>query len=157
VRSDKSVTDFDEISGVNNRFRRLHARMHRNPIAGFLAKVVITIVGFLVLATGLVMMVAPGPGIVGILLGLAILATEWVWAERLLQTARRGAASAAARAAGSDPAIRRRRLLITAAMLIVVGVLVVAYVRLVGWPTFVSTGWSWVQGFSGRIPDLPGM
>jgi hypothetical protein len=34
------------------------------------------------------MLVLPGPGIVVILLGLAILATEYVWAERLLRKAR---------------------------------------------------------------------
>jgi tellurite resistance protein TerC len=48
-------------------------------------------VGFAVLAVGLLMLVLPGPAIVVIPLGLAILATELAWARRLLQRSdRRG-------------------------------------------------------------------
>jgi uncharacterized protein (TIGR02611 family) len=45
-------------------------------------------VGFAVLAVGLLMLVLPGPAIVVIPLGLAILATELAWARRLLQRIR---------------------------------------------------------------------
>jgi len=49
------------------------------------AKRVIKIVmGFTVLAAGVAMLVLPGPGIVTIMLGLAILGAEYVWARRLL-------------------------------------------------------------------------
>ena len=34
---------------------------------------------------GLIMLVTPGPGIVAILLGLAILGTEFVWAKKLMK------------------------------------------------------------------------
>jgi len=37
--------------------------------------------GFLLFLAGVVMMVTPGPGIVLIIAGLAVLATEHVWAE----------------------------------------------------------------------------
>ena len=50
--------------------------------------------GFTVLAIGLVMLVTPGPGLVVIIAGLAILATQFAWAERALGTARARAASA---------------------------------------------------------------
>jgi uncharacterized protein (TIGR02611 family) len=40
--------------------------------------------GFLLLLAGLVMLVTPGPGWVTIALGLALLATEYRWARRLL-------------------------------------------------------------------------
>jgi hypothetical protein len=40
--------------------------------------------GVLVLA-GLAMLVLPGPGVVVILAGLAVLATEFVWARRVLE------------------------------------------------------------------------
>lgn len=46
------------------------------------------IVGFAVLAVGLLMLVLPGPAIVVIPVGLAILATELAWARRLLQQIR---------------------------------------------------------------------
>ncbi len=53
--------------------------------------VVVLLAGLVVLAAGVVMLVTPGPGIPTILLGLAILASEFVWARiilrRLLQVA----------------------------------------------------------------------
>ncbi|HEX6261301.1 MAG TPA: PGPGW domain-containing protein [Actinomycetota bacterium] len=44
----------------------------------------VTIVGFLLLLAGGIMMVTPGPGTVAIIAGLAILATEYTWAEIML-------------------------------------------------------------------------
>ena len=40
--------------------------------------------GFIMLLAGLVMLVTPGPGIVAIGVGLALLAGEFTWARRLL-------------------------------------------------------------------------
>ena len=54
----------------------------------WLRRVVVAVIGFTVLAIGLAMVVLPGPAIVVIPLGLAILATEFVWAKRLLDKAR---------------------------------------------------------------------
>ena len=42
------------------------------------------LVGFTLLAIGLVMIVTPGPGLVTIALALGVLAAEFVWARRLL-------------------------------------------------------------------------
>lgn len=42
-------------------------------------------VGFVVLLGGLVMMVLPGPGVLGILAGLGILSRELAWAERMIE------------------------------------------------------------------------
>jgi uncharacterized protein (TIGR02611 family) len=51
-------------------------------------RIAVTVAGFVVLIAGVVMMVTPGPGVVAIVAGLAILATEWAWAERLLDKAK---------------------------------------------------------------------
>lgn len=49
------------------------------------AKKVIKIVfGFTLLLGGVVMLVTPGPGLLVIALGLAVLTAEFVWARRLL-------------------------------------------------------------------------
>jgi hypothetical protein len=48
-------------------------------------KVAVLVIGGTVLLAGAVMLVTPGPGIAGILGGLAILATEFVWARVLLK------------------------------------------------------------------------
>lgn len=47
-------------------------------------RVITAIVGVTVLCFGIAMIVLPGPAIVVIPIGLAILATEFVWARRLL-------------------------------------------------------------------------
>jgi tellurite resistance protein TerC len=45
----------------------------------------VLIIGSTVLLIGVIMIVTPGPAIVVIPAGLAILATEFVWAERMLK------------------------------------------------------------------------
>ena len=66
-------------------------------------RIVISIVGASVLLLGIVMIVTPGPAIVLIPAGLAILAVEFVWARRWLRKlreaiSRRGAEDRANRA-----------------------------------------------------------
>ena len=67
-------------------------------VAGFIARnskrVAVTIAGFAVLLAGIAMLVLPGPGIVVIIAGLAILGTEYVWAQRLLRIAKEKASQA---------------------------------------------------------------
>ena len=48
----------------------------------------VTIAGTALLVVGAAMMVLPGPGILVIVAGLAVLATEYVWARRLLARAK---------------------------------------------------------------------
>ena len=57
-------------------------------------RIAVTIAGGVVILVGVAMLVLPGPGIVVILAGLAILATEYVWAERLLRMAKERAVQA---------------------------------------------------------------
>ncbi|MEX0833486.1 MAG: PGPGW domain-containing protein [Actinomycetota bacterium] len=52
-------------------------------------RIAVTIAGFAVLLAGIAMLVLPGPGWVAIFAGLAILATEYVWARRLLNFAKK--------------------------------------------------------------------
>jgi uncharacterized protein (TIGR02611 family) len=51
-------------------------------------KFAVTILGVALLVVGLAMMVLPGPGILVIVAGLAVLATEYVWARSLLNRAK---------------------------------------------------------------------
>jgi uncharacterized protein (TIGR02611 family) len=57
-------------------------------------RIAVTIAGGAVVLVGIAMLVLPGPGIVVIIAGLAILATEYVWAERLLRMAKERAMQA---------------------------------------------------------------
>ncbi|MGH9223685.1 MAG: PGPGW domain-containing protein [Acidimicrobiales bacterium] len=69
-------------------------------------RIAVFVVGVLLVAVGLVMLVLPGPGLLLIIAGLAVLATEFMWAERLLDQAKKQAGKAKDKAGGL---LRRRR------------------------------------------------
>lgn len=48
-------------------------------------KIIIAVIGFTVLLIGLLLIILPGPALIVIPLGLGILATQFVWARRLLE------------------------------------------------------------------------
>ena len=50
-----------------------------------LRRAVILVVGLSVLIVGVIMLVTPGPAFIVIPAGLALLATEFLWARRLLE------------------------------------------------------------------------
>jgi uncharacterized protein (TIGR02611 family) len=45
-------------------------------------RVAVTIAGAVVILAGVAMLVLPGPGVLTIILGLAILGTEYAWAQK---------------------------------------------------------------------------
>ena len=49
-------------------------------------RLVVAVIGFTILTAGVAMIVLPGPAIVVIPVGLAVLATEFIWARKLLVT-----------------------------------------------------------------------
>jgi uncharacterized protein (TIGR02611 family) len=74
--------------------------------------------------------VLPGPGWAAIILGLIVLASEYAWANRLLDPVRRWARRAAE--AALDPRVRRRNLIIAGVLVVVIAALVVWYVSAFG-------------------------
>jgi len=52
-------------------------------------RVFLVIAGFTLLFAGVIMLITPGPGIAAILLGLGLLAAEFVWARRLMDRIKR--------------------------------------------------------------------
>lgn len=56
-------------------------------------RIVVTVVGLSVLAIGIVMIVAPGPAVILIPVGLAILGLEFAWARQWLKRLRQGISS----------------------------------------------------------------
>ena len=48
-------------------------------------RIFIIVIGLTILLFGILLLVLPGPGIIIILLALAILATELIWAKRILK------------------------------------------------------------------------
>ena len=67
--------------------QRLEAQRERHRRRGFLVRMLYTIAGFTVLIAGLLMLVLPGPALIVIPIGLAMLSLEFVWAEGLLERA----------------------------------------------------------------------
>lgn len=75
--------------------RRLHSPVEWFRWIGRNAKrIAVFVAGVAVLLAGVAMLVLPGPGLVVIILGLAILATEFAWAERALDKAKTKAKAA---------------------------------------------------------------
>ena len=55
-----------------------------NKILKDIKKIFILLIGITILLIGLALLILPGPGILTIILGLVILASEFIWAKRLL-------------------------------------------------------------------------
>ncbi|MFF9686644.1 TIGR02611 family protein [Streptomyces sp. NPDC014623] len=86
----------------------------------------IFVVGLAVVGAGVLMLVLPGPGWLVIFGGMAIWATEFVWAQLVLRWTRRKVTEAAQRAL--DPKVRRRNVILTTVGLVIIAVLVGVYV-----------------------------
>ena len=69
-----------------------------------LRRIAVSVAGTVLLAVGLVLLVAPGPGLVVIALALAVFAIEFRWARRHLAAVQERARSAAVKAAASRAA-----------------------------------------------------
>lgn len=54
-------------------------------------KIAVAVIGFTVVAVGVALLVLPGPGLLVIIAGLAILAIGFEWAERYLNKAKKHA------------------------------------------------------------------
>lgn len=83
------------------------------------------IVGLAVVVAGIIMLPLPGPGWLVIFGGMAIWATEFVWAQLVLRWTRRKVTEAAQRAL--DPKVRRRNIILTAVALVIVAALAAVY------------------------------
>jgi uncharacterized protein (TIGR02611 family) len=64
-------------------------RLKRNPALALAYRIGVGVIGGLIVVLGLALVPLPGPGWLVVFVGLGILATEFAWAERLLNFARR--------------------------------------------------------------------
>ena len=96
--------------GAADRQPGLRHRMRTHRTFGPFYRVALLVVGLAVIAAGIAMLVLPGPGWAVIILGLVILAPDFVWAERTLAPVKRASDAAAARAL--SPKHRRQNLIL---------------------------------------------
>lgn len=88
-------------------------------------QVCIFVIGLAVVVAGIIMLPLPGPGWVVIFGGMAIWATEFVWAQLVLRWTKRKVTEAAHRAL--DPRVRRRNITLTAIGLAVIAAVLGVY------------------------------
>jgi uncharacterized protein (TIGR02611 family) len=119
-------------------------KIRANPKSYLIYRIVVGVIGAVVTIGGLVLIPAPGPGWLIVFLGLAILASEFEWADRLLSYARQQVGR------WTDWARRQslvvRLLLGLATFVLLVGLLWLT-LRFAGVPGFVPD--SWVPSWSG--------
>ncbi|MQY11946.1 hypothetical protein SRB5_20710 [Streptomyces sp. RB5] len=88
------------------------------------------VVGLAIVGLGIVMLPLPGPGWVVIFLGMAVWATEFVWAQVVLHWTKRKVTEAAQRAL--DPKVRKRNITLTVIGCAIAGALLAAYIARYG-------------------------
>lgn len=114
----------------DGRLHRFRDRVRRNPLLNTAWRAGVFAVGTTVLVGGLVMMITPGPGLLGIIVGLAILATEFAWAQRALHRAKTAADRAKEKAL--DPRKRRRNTILGTVTAVVLAAAVAGYLGVYG-------------------------
>jgi uncharacterized protein (TIGR02611 family) len=115
----------DETGGRPPIMERVRARRERHRQRHRLYRIGFAALGFLVLAAGVVMLVTPGPGIPAIILGLAMLALEFAWAERWLERIVNRVEEAADQVRESSPAKRAALIALSVlALAAIIGVIV---------------------------------
>jgi uncharacterized protein (TIGR02611 family) len=80
---DERKVTFD--SGDDWEWRR---KIRSNPRTYLIYRILVGVVGLVIVVAGLIMVPLPGPGWLVVFLGLAIWASEFEWAQRLLRLAR---------------------------------------------------------------------
>ena len=114
-------------------------------------RLMVLILGVAVLVAGLAMLALPGPGLLVIILGLVILATEFAWAERLLDRTTASAAGAASKV--TDNNTGRAALMLSGVAMLVGGIVVAVLFenfRVVG----VSVAIGGVIGLATLLPQV---
>lgn len=110
--------------------RRFRAWIRSHAVLNTTWRIVVFVVGVTVILGGLIMLVTPGPGWLGIIAGFALLATEFGWARRALHKAKD--AGKAAKEKALDPRKRRRNRILAVVGCILVLALVGTYLALYG-------------------------
>ncbi|MDH4354294.1 MAG: TIGR02611 family protein [Actinomycetota bacterium] len=102
-------------------------------------RAVSTGIGSAIVVVGIVLLPLPGPGWAIIFLGLAVLATEYVWAHRLLRFTKQKAQGAASSA--FSPENRRRTWALILIGSLLAAAVIALYVEQYGWSLGGARGW----------------
>ena len=125
VASDGTQADEPKPDGEQGLGSRAPGFIKRSRALHLSWQVGVFVVGLAIVGAGIVMLPLPGPGWVVIFAGMAVWATEFVWAQLVLRWTKRKVTEAAKKAL--DPKVRRRNIALTVIGLVIVGVLVGVY------------------------------
>jgi uncharacterized protein (TIGR02611 family) len=117
------VTQPDTELPWNRRFR---GWLRRNWLLDTAWRLTVFIVGATLICVGALLLILPGPGWAMIAVGLVVLASEYVWAQRLLHPLRKKLAQAKQKA--SQPQYRTQLRVVSASLVVLAGVAIGAYV-----------------------------
>jgi uncharacterized protein (TIGR02611 family) len=120
--------------------RRFRGWFRRNWLLDTAWRITVFVVGVTLMSAGVVLLVLPGPGWAMIAFGLIVLASEYVWAQRLLNPLRKKLSQAKNKA--QQPQYRTQVRVASAAMVAVVGVALGAYVWRYGF-SLDGVRWLW--------------
>lgn len=124
LTTEQDRRDDDEPGLLDEAADRLgiRARIKSNPALGLAYRIAVAVVGSAIVLVGLGLVPLPGPGWLIVFVGLGILASEFAWAERLLDFAK-------AKVRGWTAWLRRQSL----AVRLLVGVVTLVVVAAAGW------------------------
>jgi uncharacterized protein (TIGR02611 family) len=123
--------------GPWQRFQDWREAIRRRPAADRLYRITVAMLGGAIVVGGLALVPLPGPGWLIVFLGLAILATEFEWAHRLEQYARKRVSEWTHWLGRQPLAVRILFALLTA---VLVAVVLYTVLRVLGVPGWVPDG-----------------
>lgn len=106
--------------------RRFRAWLRQNWLLDTAWRITVFFAGVTLMSIGVLLLVLPGPGWAMIALGLIVLASEYVWAQRLLRPVK--SKLQAAKAHAQNPQNRNQMRFVTAGAFVLMGAAVGAYV-----------------------------
>jgi uncharacterized protein (TIGR02611 family) len=125
-----------------NRYVRYREWVRRRPVLDLAYRILVAVVGTAVLVAGIIAIPYPGPGWLILFAGLAILGTEFHWAQRMLHWSRLRYDAWTSWLRRQRPAVRLAVIALTGAIVLVTLWLVDAFGVVAGW---LSLHWDWVR------------
>ncbi len=127
---------------VVSEFKSWRASVAERPTLNLAYRVVVGVLGVAVLAAGIVAIPYPGPGWLIVFAGLGILATEFVWAHRLLEWTRERYRRVMDWYAGQGLVVKTLGALLTVAVVLVTLWLLGTFGWVGGW---FGLDWDWLH------------
>ena len=115
---------------IASRLRSFREKLRRHRALDTGWRVMVFAIGATLMVAGLMMFLLPGPGWATLILGLVVLASEFTWANRVLDPVKEAALRA--KDAAMDPRKRRRNLILAAIAGVLIGIAVIWYLLVYG-------------------------